>query len=219
MGLHLEKEIHKLKRQMSKICTLVEENVRMAIESVNEKNCSLALEVIERDDTIDRKEIELEEECLKILALHQPVAADLRHVIAYLKMNNDLERIGDLAVSMAKRSLMLAKEKDIHASVDFSIMMHKTRDMLKKGIDALFNMDEALAYEVYHAEEELNLCKKNIIEQVIPMIKDNPEDIEYFLNIIAIARHLKRIADYITNITEDLIYMISGDIVRHTPDL
>src|SRR5271154_1827477 len=141
MALHMHREIEKLKTMLLSLGADVEENVYKAVRALDERDGSVAEQVINADGQVDRFEVYLEEECLKILALHQPVAIDLRFVIAVLKINNDLERIGDLAVNIAERAKFLATKDPLDVPFDFLSMAEKTRAMLKRALDALVNMD------------------------------------------------------------------------------
>lgn len=194
---------------------MVEENVRKSVDAVANLDIDLAIKVKERDDDIDSMEVELEEECLKILALYQPVANDLRYVIACLKMNNDLERIGDLAVNIAKRAIVIAKYSDEDMAIDFYPLMEKTQIMLKKSLDSLVEMNSDLAIEVLTADDEIDKINKKNQQSVMELIKKNPEKVEYYIHILNVSRHLERIADYASTIAEDVIYMITGRIIRH----
>lgn len=219
MSIHLTKEISMLKQYVLQLCTMVEENVRRAVEAVNNKDVEKARSVIQMDIEIDRFEIDVEEECLKILALHQPVANDLRYVIACLKMNNDLERIGDLAVNIAKKAIATASVKDDKSGIDFQKMSETTQQMLKKTLDALIENSSEYASQVLVEDDILDDMNKEMQRELLSLMKSDPERLEYYLNLLAVSRHLERIGDYATNIAEDIIYMERGMIVRHrTPD-
>jgi phosphate transport system protein len=216
MSIHLTKEISKLKKSILQQCAAVEENVRKAVDSVSKKDINEANEVKKLDEDIDRMEVDIEEECLKILALHQPVAGDLRYVIACLKLNNDLERIGDLATNIARNTIAIAEfgDKD-NELLDFSEMMQKTRAMLKKTLDALIEMDIYLANEVITADDEIDALNRQMHQQVNNWIQKNPGRAEYYMRLLNVSKHLERIADYATNIAEDVIYLVTGKIIRH----
>jgi phosphate transport system protein len=216
MSIHLTKEITKLKKSILQQCATVEENVRKAVDSVSQKDINEANEVKKQDEEIDRKEVDIEEECLKILALHQPVAGDLRFVIACLKLNNDLERIGDLANNIARNTIAIAGfgDKDDEL-LDFSEMMQKTRAMLKKALDALIEMDIYLANEVITTDDEIDELNRQMHIQVTEWIQKNPARAEYYMRLLNVSKHLERIGDYATNIAEDVIYLVTGKIIRH----
>jgi phosphate transport system protein len=164
-------------------------------------------------------EVEVEEDCLKILALHQPVAADLRYIIAVLKINQDLERIGDLAVHIAERGLFLCGQPPINIPFRLGEMADKAQAMLKKVLDAFVQLNDVAAHEVCAADGEIDAINRDILQQVKRAMTQNPALFESLLQIMHIARHLERIADHATNIAEDLIYLIQGRIVRHTMDV
>jgi phosphate transport system protein len=161
--------------------------------------------------------VEVEEECLKILALHQPVATDLRFIVAVLKINNDLERIGDLAVNMASRARKLAEIKTPpKVRVDFQGGQNRVREMLRRSLESLVNLDEKLATWVCTADEEIDNVNRSVFKQVSDGIKQHPEDADRLIMLLSVSRNLERIGDHTTNIAEDVLYMVRGEIVRHT---
>jgi phosphate transport system protein len=161
-------------------------------------------------------EVEIEEECLKILALHQPVAVDLRFIAAVIKINNDLERIADETVNIARGVRYLSKDRQAFPfAFDFSVMVDKTQTMLKKSLDALVNLDTDIAVKVCLLDDEVDEMNAEVHRLVKEAIKENPEHGEHLINLLLISRHLERIADHATNIAEEVIYLIEGEIVRH----
>ena len=215
MTRHLQREIEGLKKNLLQLCGIVEESVFDAVKAVQESDITLAQKVIDGDRAIDLREIEIEEECLKILALHQPVAVDLRFIVVALKINNDMERIGDLAVNIADRGLALARLRDPRIPVDLRSMAVNAQTMLKQALDALVNLNAKLAVDVMHADSEVDRVHRSMHEYAYEQIKKNPEEGEKSLLILSVSRNLERIADLATNIAEDVVYMIEGDIVRH----
>jgi phosphate transport system protein len=215
MALHLQREVEGLKKKLLSLSTLVEENVGQAVRAVADKNEKTAQGVISSDRVIDLLEIEVEEECLKILALHQPVAVDLRFIIAVLKMNNDFERIGDLSVNIAERALALCNRPAIGLASKLDIMVEKVRTMLKKSLDSLVTMDAALARRVCASDDEVDALYRETYDDVKKGILENEKQLDDLLQLLSISRHLERIADHATNIAEDVIYMIEGEIFRH----
>ncbi len=215
MSQHLQREIEGLKKKLLELSALVEENVMRAVLSVEKKDVSTAQSVLTKDEFVDKVEIEVEEECLKILALHQPVAVDLRFIVAAFKINNDLERIGDLAVNIAERSLALAFKPDFDSIVNFRTMCKKSARMLKLCLDSFVALDAKQAVEVCAADDEVDSLYREMYGKVKAGIAQNPGKIDEYLQILSISRHLERIADHATNIAEDVIYMVKGDIVRH----
>jgi phosphate transport system protein len=215
MSVHLGKEIVNLKKMILELCTFVEESLCMAVDAVESLDEAKAELVIVRDKEIDQKEIEIEEECLKILALYQPVAIDLRYVVACLKLNNDLERIGDLAKKIAKKTIKLRLLTPNALPFDFSEIEEKTIEMIRKSIEALIESDVQLAMKVCVADDVVDDLEEEIKKNVTEKIRNNSFSVDLGLSLIGVARNLERIADYATNIAEDVIYLVSGDIVRH----
>ena len=215
MSAHLKKEVDNLKEELLALCAMVEDSFRQAVKSIKSRDAQLAKKIIDSDIEIDQIEVKVEEDCLKILALHQPVAIDLRFIITALKINNDLERIGDLAVNIAERSQFLSEQKPIDMFFDFETMAEKTQAMVKGSIDALVNIDCDLAREVCKADDEIDAINRQMYEQTKTQIKQYPENIETLIHLLSVSRHLERIADHATNIAEDVIYMVKGEIVRH----
>lgn len=215
MTVQLKNEIEKLKKKLLALCAEVEEQLWQAVKSVKNRDANLARQVIEHDSTIDEDEVDIEEECLKILALHQPVAIDLRFIVTALKINNDLERIADLSVNIAERSEFLSHHEPVNAPFDFDLMAEKTQLMLRKSIDALVNIDVSLAYEVCEMDDQVDAINKQMYDLVKQSILKQPEYIESLIHLLSVSRHLERIGDHATNIAEDVIYMAEGRIVRH----
>jgi len=213
--MHMQREIEKLKKLVLSLGADVEEHVHKAVQALQSRNMALAQQIIAADAAVDKFEVYLEEECLKILALHQPVAIDLRFVIAVLKINNDLERIGDLAVNVAERAQYLAAKEPVEIPFDFAGMADKTKLMLKRSLDALVNMDAHEAWEVCAMDDEVDAINRQMYEQVQEGIRRRPDQMPSFIHCLSTSRHLERIADHATNIAEDVIYMVAGEIVRH----
>ncbi|MCG3178132.1 MAG: Phosphate-specific transport system accessory protein PhoU [Phycisphaerae bacterium] len=212
---HMHREIEGLKRRILTVGAMVEQAIAQAISALARNDAALSRSVIEHDSEVDRMEIEVEEECLKILALYQPVAGDLRFVIAVLKMNNDLERMADLAVNIATRALRLGKLGEIRPPGDLPEMAQKAKGMVKKSLDALVQSDTTLAREVCDADDILDAMRSDFHTRIMEQIREHPEQVESLLNLHAVTRHLERLGDMATNVAEDVIYMVDGDIVRH----
>ena len=160
-------------------------------------------------------EVELEEECLKALALHQPVAIDLRFLTAVIKINNDLERIGDQAVNIAQRVISIAKQGNVDFNFDYTDMLDKTETMLRMSLDALVNMDDDMAFKVLSLDDEVDDIQEDVYRLVKDAIRQHPDQVTYLINLYLISRHVERMADHATNIAEEVIYLIEGEIVRH----
>lgn len=215
MSRHLQREIGRLKRQILAISAVVEESVHKAVKTLQERDEELARSVIETDLEIDQMEVYMEEECLKILALHQPVGSDLRLIVAILKINNDLERIGDLAVNIAERAAFLATHEKIDLPLDFPLMAEKAKAMLRRSLDALVERNADLAHRVCAADDEVDAINREAYTRVEEAIRRHPEQTESLIQLLSASRHLERIADHATNIAEDVLYMMEGEIVRH----
>ncbi len=215
MTVILQTEVDKLKSKILNVCSQVEQNVEKAVTSVSKGDIKLAQDVIESDEQIDQKEIEVEEECLKILALHQPVAIDLRYVIAILKINNDLERIGDLAVNIAEQSIAIHEVKTFEIPIDFKDMVNKVQKMLTGSLDAMVNVDEEKAQEVLDSDDEVDKIHLKNYKLVSEKVMEQPGQATLMMRVTSVSRNLERIADYATNIAEDVMYMIRGKIIRH----
>jgi phosphate transport system protein len=215
MAKQLPRQIDGLKQKILFVGTLVEEAIAKAITALNNRDRNLANSVIEADAEIDRMEVDVEEECLKVLALYQPVAADLRFVVAVLKINNDLERMGDLAKNIAKRVVFLADCEPFDLPVDYRPMATRAKGMVKESLDALVNADTDLAQKVRASDEEVNTQRRTMERQIEKQVAKDSEHTEGLLQLSAVARHLERIGDMATNIAEDVIYMVDGEIVRH----
>lgn len=215
MPVRLQKELQKLKKRILSLGTMVEERVRMAIRAVETRDEKLAKRIIEMDREIDENEVEVEEECLKILALHQPVAVDLRFISAVIKINNDLERIGDQAVNIAERVVSIARRPQVTVPFDYKLMAEKTETMLKESLDALVNLDADLAHKVCLKDDEVDDINREIYDKVKEAIRSHPDRVGYMINLLLVSRHLERIADLTTNIAEEVIYLIEGEISRH----
>lgn len=215
MAVHLQKEENKLKKQILSLGAIVEEAVRKAVAALEKRDEKLANDVLDHDNEIDQMEVDLEEECLKILALYQPVAQDLRFVIAVLKINNDLERIGDLAGNIAERALKLSQADRAQLPFDFPKMAGRVQLMLRHALDALVNADVKLALDVRNSDDEIDDMHREVYSIVEDEIRKDVSKVGTLIQFLAISRSLERIADHATNIAEDVTYMIEGAIVRH----
>jgi phosphate transport system protein len=210
-----QREIENLKKLILSLGAIVEEQIQRSLLALERRDSDLAEAVVERDREVDSLEILIEEECLKILALYQPVAKELRFVVAVLKMNNDLERMGDLASNIARRARYLSRKEKIDLIPEFSIVGDKVQQMVKKSLDALVNMDINLAQDVIGADDEVDKLTKQMLKRTINSIEKDPERTKEYFSIRSISKNLERIADSATNIAEDVVYLCSGEIIRH----
>ncbi|MEJ2657938.1 MAG: phosphate signaling complex protein PhoU [Desulfobacterales bacterium] len=215
MAKHFDRELEKLKKKILSLGALVEERVYLAIKAIETKDPGLAEKIIHSDYEIDENEVDVEEDCLKIMALYQPVAIDLRFIIAVIKINNDLERIGDEAVNIAERIQSIAKRSTFCFHFDYTEMAEISAAMLKQSLDALVNLDIDTAFRVITMDDEVDGIQSNAYSQIKQAMRSHPEEMTYLINLYLISRHLERVADHATNIAEEVIYMIEGEIIRH----
>jgi phosphate transport system protein len=215
MPKHLQRSIERLMKHLIDLSSRVEETVRISIRALDETDSQIVDKLYQADQEIDLIEIDIEEECLKIFALHQPVAIDLRYLVAVMKINNDLERIADLSVNIAEHVGQITSANKMVKKINFQEMSQKVQWMLKKSLDSLVNLDAGLAYQVLKADDDVDAMNHQICQTIIDKIIANPTDAAMLIQYIYISRHLERIADHATNIAEDLIYLTTGDIVRH----
>jgi phosphate transport system protein len=215
MTKHFRKELETIKKRILTLGSMVEDLVHDSVQAVDRVDADLADQIIKKDSEIDETEVDIEEECLKVLALHQPVAVDLRFIIAVIKINNELERIGDQAVNIAQRVQIIAKRPKPPFWFDYSEMGEKAQKMLRMSLDALVNLDVDLAYRVITMDDEVDQIKSDAYDKIKQAIQDLPERVGYYINLLLISRHLERLADHATNIAEEVIYLVEGEIFRH----
>jgi phosphate transport system protein len=222
----IRKELDKVKKRILFLGSAVENNLFKAIRALQNNDVELAQEVKESDLEIDKTEVSLEDQCLEVLALHQPVAGDLRFVVTVLKINIDLERIGDLAAKIADKVLLLSfSQKRIYSHKDHSYIFDKLDDMftsttwmLNKCLDAFAQENVDLAFKVIMADDEVDKSKNMIRSLLEETIQKDPKKNSYLGMLLSVSRSMERIADHATNISEDIIYMLEGKIVRHIID-
>ncbi|MBW2470469.1 MAG: phosphate signaling complex protein PhoU [Deltaproteobacteria bacterium] len=219
MQKHLQKDIDSLKDKIITMGSEAEDRVYKASLALINRDERLVDDVIQSDRQIDKMEVDIEEHCLKILALYQPVAIDLRFIIAVLKINNELERVGDIAVNIAERAAFLSKYKDFEIPYDVKGMATIVESMLTRSIDALVHMDVQLAHKIRAEDDSVDEYNREMYSRVKDMLIKSPEDINCMLHAVSAGRHLERIADHACNIAEDVIYLVDAEIVRHTPEV
>jgi phosphate transport system protein len=216
MNKHFHKALENIKKGILSLGSIVEDRVRLSIKAIETRDTNIAKMIINGDYEIDGMEVDIEEECLKILALYQPVAVDLRFIATVIKINSDLERIADEAVNIARGvNYLSAKKQNFDFDVNFSEMVDKTQFMLKRSLDALVNLDTDIAVKVCILDDEVDKMNGEVHRLVKNAVKKNPEQGEHLINLLLISRHLERIADHATNIAEEVIYLVDGEIVRH----
>ncbi|MBL7003004.1 MAG: phosphate signaling complex protein PhoU [Gammaproteobacteria bacterium] len=218
MSFKIAKEIKKLNKHLIKYSTGIEKQVSYSIQSMSDLDTKLAKRVIETDLILDQTEIEIEEECLKVMALHQPVAGDLRLIASVLKINNDLERIADHAVIIAEESLKLANlklENKVKPLSDLFELSAHAKLMLRKSMLAFVELDIQVAHDVIASGHQISDIADTIFKSELLAIKEDVDTVEQHLHFLKISRQLQRIADHACNIAEDIIFIMKGDIIRH----
>lgn len=215
MTKHLQRDLEGLERRTLFLAGEVEEAVRRSIRALLDRRVELAERVIDGDDEIDRHEVELEEECLKVLALHNPVASDLRFIVACLKIENDLERIADLAANIAERSVSLAERSALPVPPRIREMVETCARMLRQSIEAFVRGDAVLARRICAEDEQVDQANRLIIQELLAAMHREPACIDEAVELISVSKNLERIGDHATNIAEDVVYLVEGDIIRH----
>ena len=217
MPKHLLRDLEHLKKELLSLGSMVEEATSKALLTVTDGRTELAEEVIAGDRAVDLQELRVEDECLKVLALHQPVAQDLRFVLAVLKVNNDLERVGDLAQNIAKRGRNLGPTPKITVPQEIHDMAERAQAMLRESLSAVVDSDTEAARRVLQAEAEVDRLHRLIFKIVKDGLRGNVEQVEELIPLLSVSRYLERIADLATNIAEDVVFMVDGEIIRHQP--
>lgn len=208
-------EISKLHEKLLGLGVMVESRLKQAIKVLETRDITLAKIVIDSDIDIDSLEVEIEEDCLKIMALYQPVAEDLRFLVATIKINNDLERIGDEAVNIAERALVILKYPPVNINLDFNAMIETVDRMLRFSLDALVYRDIDLAYKVCLMDDEVDSQHRHNYDVIKDTLNSCEQRAGLLLNMLLVSRHLERIADHATNIAEEVIHILEGEIPRH----
>jgi phosphate transport system protein len=212
---HFEQELEQLKAKLLEMSALVESAVYRSVQGVVEKNEELALQVLRNESRINQLEIEIDDMAISILALQAPLAADLRLVTAAIKINNDLERMGDLSASIAQSALSLMKEPMIRPLIDIPHIAGLAQGMVRKALDAFVNRDAELARSVLASDDAVDNMRTASYHELISFMETNPQQIPQALYLLTVVRNLERIADHSTNIAEDVLFLVKGIDVRH----
>jgi phosphate transport system protein len=212
---HFEQELEKLNSKLLEMSALVESAVYRSVQGVVEKNEELAQQVLKNEGRINELEIEIDELAISLLALQAPLAADLRLVTAAIKINNDLERMGDLSVSIAQSAMALMKEPVIRPLIDIPHIAGLVRSMVRKALDAFVNRDADLARSVLASDDAVDNMRTASYHELISFMESNPQQIGQALYLLSVVRNLERIADHSTNIAEDVLFLVKGIDVRH----
>ena len=213
--MHYERELQEIKESILYLGALAEEAIRNAMTSLLERNSDLAHDVIVGDDAIDKLDEEIEERCIRLLALRQPAARDLRFITTAIKINGHLERIGDMAVNIAEKALILNKEPRLKPYIDLPRMADTTREMIRGSLDALMNEDCDLANKVRKEDEMVDSLNEQIFRELLTFMMEDPKTIHRALLIMQISKNLERISDHAESIAIMVVYMVTGKNVRH----
>jgi phosphate transport system protein len=217
MSKHLERDLEHLQKRIVSFAGMVEEAIYQSVQALHEHNRPKAEEIIHGDEDIDQAENQIAEECLKLLALHQPVAGDLRRIATTFMITTDLERMGDLAMHIAEAALVLAAPP-VAIPGKLQQMTDLALTMVRQSLDSFTQQDSQLARKVVREDDEVDRYNDELIAELTAMMKKSPDMIEPGLTLFTVVRHLERIADHATNIAEDVIYLIEGEIVKHRPE-
>jgi phosphate transport system protein len=216
MSLHLQRDLDKLKKEMLKLGNMVEVSINNAILALNNREKTYVHEVFANEELINEMEVKVEEDCLKILALHQPVAVDLRFIVVVLKVNNDLERMGDIAKNIAKRARELMEVDPIpELNKVIQGLPELIRTMVRNSLDALVKLDDQLAREIIDMDDKVDDINKEMYVAIKKAVRENPELSDVAINLLSTSRYMERIGDLSTNIAEDVIFMVEGKVIRH----
>jgi len=218
MARHFEMELDQLRTMLIRMGSLVEEQIDCGVKAISDGDESLATLVIERDKKVDEYDNLIDQQCMRIFALTQPVAVDLRLLMAALKINNELERIGDIAVNLAERVKPLAVFKSFVKETRLKEMATAAREMVKAAIDSFVNNDPELAKKVLESDDLIDAIDRQMFEQMVDTMKKSKDLIEPAVHMVILSRHLERLADHSTNIAEDVIFLVNARIIKHNVD-
>jgi phosphate transport system protein len=216
MSLHLHRDLDKLKKEMLRLGNLVESAINNAFIALNNRENISVEEVFANEELINEMEVQIEEDCLKILALHQPVAVDLRFIVVVLKVNNDLERMGDIAKNIAERARDLM-ESDLIPELNKAMLSlpDLVRTMVRNSLDSLVKLDDELARKIIEMDDQVDEINREMYAIVKSLVAERPEIAEPAINLLSTSRNMERIGDLCTNIAEDVIFVVEGKVVRH----
>ncbi len=215
MALHLSRDLQILHRDLLWMSSRVEDMIHQAVDQLGDPNFEQAMKIAKLDDAIDELDVLIEDNCLKVLALNQPVGADLRRIATVMKVSGELERVADIAANIAQRACGLAESPEIPIPDRLKDMAHDAVDMLHRAIDAYVDLDSPKAMQVCADDDWIDDMNRRIIEQVIADMHRSPSLIEPLLHLFSASRQIERVADHATNIAEDVVYLVEGTIIRH----
>ena len=216
MSLHLHRDLDKLKKEVLRLGNMVELAINNAFLALNNRDSSYVEEVLTNEEQINEMEVQIEEECLKILALHQPVAVDLRFLVVVLKVNNDLERMGDIAKNIAERAKDLMESGVVpDLGQPMQGLPDLVRTMVRSSLDSLVKLDDQLARKIIEMDDEVDQINRDMYVAVKSLVAEKPSIADSAINLLSCSRNMERIGDLATNIAEDVIFVVEGKVVRH----
>ncbi len=215
MERQFDERLNKLRTRIIKMCSLVDEQVELAIKSIEDENEELANLVIERDKKVDKYDVKIEKICQKIIALNQPVAMDLRLIISALTINTNLERVGDIAVNISRSFLEAKKKPDFFGKTKFRDMADVAKEMIRNSIDSFIEADAKLAQKVIETDKILDQYDLDNRQILIDVMKEDPANIEQAVSYLNVSRQLERLGDHATNIAEDVYFIVEAQLIKH----
>ena len=218
METHFQKELQELKEDLLKMAALVEEAISTAVQSLVKRDSDLAKKTFEGEDRINRMEIDIEDKCLKLLALRHPMAADLRFITSAMKIITDLERMGDQAVNIAERAISLNQEPQLKPYIDIPKIAEIAQSMVKDVLDAFVNSDSKLARSVCERDDMVDGLNDQVFRELLTFMMSDPQTITRAVHLMIVCRCLERIADHATNIAEDVIFLVDARVIKHHAD-
>jgi phosphate transport system protein len=215
MQRHFDEELTRLKHKIIAMGALVESQIQGALRALTERDSALARQIISNDPRVNAMDVEVDEECLRLLALHQPAASDLRFVTTAMKISTELERMSDLAENICERAIELNEEPQLKPYIDIPRMAHWSMQMVKESLDAFVNRDAVLARKVCADDDFIDKLTEQLFRELLSFMIENPQTISRAIRLTFISKYLERIADHATNIAELVVYMVEGKIIRH----
>ncbi|MBS1492294.1 MAG: phosphate signaling complex protein PhoU [Bacteroidetes bacterium] len=219
MYQYLEEELDQLRTRIIKMGSLVEEQIDLAFKALYEQNLELANIVIERDDKVDKYDVKIDKQCQRIFALTQPVAIDLRLIMSAMNINNDLERMGDIAVNIAERTMNFIGYKELLERIELPEMSKKVQSIVKGAIDSFVNNDAEMASEIIKLDRIIDKAYEDIFDRLIHEMSENKDLIKPCSHAITLLRNIERLADHSTNVAEDVIFLVDAKIIKHRKDI
>ncbi len=219
MSVHLQLDLHDLHKDVLSMCAAVEDMIHRAVDQLSEPSLEEARRLMSEDTDIDRWDVRIEESCLKVLALHQPVAIDLRRITTVLKISGELERVADLAVNISERAVGLLDGPSIQVPDRLKDMAARAVDMLHRSIDSYVELDSKKARLVCNEDDAIDDTNRTLIGELIQYMHQNPDRLDSLLHLFSAVRQVERVADHATNIAEDVVYLVEGRIIRHAKKL